>query len=320
MADTSNINKFLSDVADAIRSTNHTEGAIPAGDFDKEIQNIPSTIIQPTKSATASNEQVVVTPDANYAGIAEVVIEKVSAAVDKNIIPDNIAEGVTILGVEGVAKVLDTTDATATIKDIAYGKTAYVNGSKIVGDLFTHPSGEVLFQSDKISSVTETEDDVTAIGNVVSDRIVRITTPGSVKIAKNQLAEAIQLTPDKLGKGKQVLGVVGTLESAGDFQEKSLQITKDGSYIVKPDEDYDGLSAVTIDVAVASSMEIQHMPFYLLESDDEGNLWCINNYATIEYSPYSLDRYGNLILTQDDTDTARYWINENMELEVEVNG
>ena len=64
----------------------------------------------------------------------------------------------------------------------------------------------------------------------------------------------------------------------------------------------------------------QHMPFYLLESDDEGNLWCVNNYSTMEYSPYELDIDGNLIVNQDDEDTAVYWINENMELEVEVNG
>ena len=62
------------------------------------------------------------------------------------------------------------------------------------------------------------------------------------------------------------------------------------------------------------------MPFYLLESDDEGNLYCVNNYGELKYIPYSLDEYGNLIVMQDDDDTAEYSINENMELEVVVNG
>lgn len=81
-------------------------------------------------------------------------------------------------------------------------------------------------------------------------------------------------------------------------------------------EDFD-TEILSISVGTESN---QHMPFYLLESDDEGNLWCVNNYSTMEYTPYELDIDGNLIVNQDDEDTAVYWINENMELEVEVNG
>lgn len=127
------------------------------------------------------------------------------------------------------------------------------------------------------------------------------------------------LLPEYLKSGVTCLGVTGTVVELAP-QTKKLEVTVDGIYNILPDEGYNGLSSVTVDVLVGSSIETQHMPFYLLESDNEGNLWCINNYSTIEYSPYSLDIDGNLILTQDDTDTAVYWINENMELEVEVDG
>ena len=48
-----------------------------------------------------------------------------------------IREGITIGGVEGTLKVLDTSDATASAKDIEWGRTAYVNGEKITGTMLT---------------------------------------------------------------------------------------------------------------------------------------------------------------------------------------
>ena len=50
-----------------------------------------------------------------------------------DLIANYIKEGVKIGGIEGKLRVLDTSDATATPEDIDKGKTAYVNGGKIVG-------------------------------------------------------------------------------------------------------------------------------------------------------------------------------------------
>ena len=320
MADTSNLSKFLNDIADSIRETKKSSGVIPANRFDEEIKSIPNAVTQPIKTVTATTEKVTVVPDPNYTGIASVVVMGVTSSIDKNITPENIAEGVTILGTTGTAKVLDTFDATAVAKDIAQGKTVYVKGEKLTGTLLEHSAGASLFGDAGASSITEDDIGVWITGTVPSDRIVRGDTVTKMKVGKAQLAEAIGVTADKIGRGYEILDVVGNLKSSASYQEKSLEVVKDGTYVVIPDEGFDALSRITVDVGVLSSTEIQHMPFYLLESDGEGNLWCINNYATIEYSPYSLDANGNLILTQDDTDTAVYWINENMELEVEVNG
>ena len=53
-----------------------------------------------------------------------------------NLKPENLKQGVTCLGVEGTMQAgIDTTDANATVNDIVEGKTAYVNGEKITGEL-----------------------------------------------------------------------------------------------------------------------------------------------------------------------------------------
>lgn len=50
-----------------------------------------------------------------------------------NLLPEYIKKGITLGGVTGSLESLDTSDATATAMDIAYGKTAYVKGEKITG-------------------------------------------------------------------------------------------------------------------------------------------------------------------------------------------
>ena len=50
-----------------------------------------------------------------------------------NLLPEYIKSGITLAGVTGTLEDLDTSDATATAEDIAWGKTAYVDGKKITG-------------------------------------------------------------------------------------------------------------------------------------------------------------------------------------------
>ena len=52
-----------------------------------------------------------------------------------NLKPENIKHGVSVMGVTGTLKDLDTSDATATADDIINPKTAYVNNEKITGSI-----------------------------------------------------------------------------------------------------------------------------------------------------------------------------------------
>lgn len=54
---------------------------------------------------------------------------------DKDLIAENIKEGITLFNVEGSYKGLDTTDATATADKILQDETAYVNGEKVTGTM-----------------------------------------------------------------------------------------------------------------------------------------------------------------------------------------
>ena len=53
----------------------------------------------------------------------------------EKILPNNIKKGVTIFNIEGTLEELDTSDATAVSRDMVQGKTAYVKGEKITGNV-----------------------------------------------------------------------------------------------------------------------------------------------------------------------------------------
>ena len=56
-----------------------------------------------------------------------------SGSNNQNILSEYIKSGITLMGITGTLESLDTSDATATEWDIAYGETAYVDGKKITG-------------------------------------------------------------------------------------------------------------------------------------------------------------------------------------------
>ena len=82
-------------------------------------------------------EELSVTPTTeeqiNEGVYTKVIINPVTADIDDDIKPEYIKKGRNILGVDGDYEGIDTSDATATEKDILAGKTAYANNEKITG-------------------------------------------------------------------------------------------------------------------------------------------------------------------------------------------
>ncbi len=206
---------------------------------------------------------------------------------------------------------IDTSDADAIEENIEKGKVAYARGEKIIGTL-----GDAGGSADVMVSV----DNITIDNERGWDCISTKYTNSGKKIYKDgwyvnqhmkfeDLVVKLDITPEKIAKGSNILGVEGVVEV--NNQDKT--ITENGVYTA--DEGYTGLGEITVNVQ-ASSAEAQNIPFYMIEQDDEGNLYVVNNYEKMLYIPYTLDEEGNFIVNQDDTDTAIYCITENMELEV----
>lgn len=62
---------------------------------------------------------------------------RISKEEQAKLVSGNIKSGVTVLGISGKSSVVDTSDATAAAGTIVSGKTAYINGTKVMGSLTT---------------------------------------------------------------------------------------------------------------------------------------------------------------------------------------
>jgi uncharacterized repeat protein (TIGR02543 family) len=158
-----NLGSLFTEIANAIREKESSSGTIRDVDFGERVKQIQGTTASDAnavvgdvlsgktfyagnttrKTGTMTNRGTVntdITTKAQEVTIANGYhsgsgIVKISATEQAKIISTNIRSGVTILGQAGASSVVNTSDADATASDIASGKTAYVNGSKLTGSL-----------------------------------------------------------------------------------------------------------------------------------------------------------------------------------------
>ena len=172
-----------------------------------------------TKSCTPTTSQQVIEPDTGYE-LASVTVAGVTSAIDANITAGNIKSGTTILGVTGNYSGIDTSDANATASDILTGKSGYVNGVKINGDVtdlkgssHSIPFKTIDGSSGTISYNSSTHSFNMAPGNTLSgNAMVNGNTNFIINVAETPVATAIGLTASEVAQGQTVLGVVGTYD------------------------------------------------------------------------------------------------------------
>lgn len=213
---------------------------------------------QPMIGTMPNNGDVVITPttqeqtkDKGYYNSLKV--SGVTSDIDSNIVPENIKKDISILGVTGTLEETtgtDTSDATAVASDIAINKTAYVNGEKVTGTL---PIESNVFAKKAYNSQDEKQyNQIRFFANNDVKTIVDKNIMVQVYTDYAELAETLELTPNKLVKGNAILEVVGTaIELKG--QTKTVTPTTNLQTII-PDENYNGLTSVEVS-AVTSDID-----------------------------------------------------------------
>ena len=177
-----------------VKSTTSSQTVIPTtGKFINEITVSPISL--ESKDITINqNGTTTITPSQNYDGLSDV--------------------DVTVSGI------LDTSDATATAEDMAFGVTAYVNGNKITGSAATQTGTaqrNVTTQSDIQINVF----DKFCMKYSFSSRAELYKRYSAIELqaTPSLVAGAIGLTANKLKKDEVVLGITGTYEGIISEQE-----------------------------------------------------------------------------------------------------
>jgi len=141
---------------------------------------------------------------------------------DINLLPENIKKGTVIFGVTGDFTSMDTSDATADAYDIAKGKTAYVNNTKITGNV-SEVTGKLIL-SEEYTDITETSEKVVFNSGYMSkDYLLRPNSQLEFATYKSKLAEELGVTPEKVASGSTILGVDGTATGSDTSDADALE-------------------------------------------------------------------------------------------------
>ena len=169
-------------------------------------------------------------------GFGTITVNPVTNEIDPDIKPENILQGVSILGVEGAVIESKETTRDITANGIYIPEAPYTGFSEVNVDVRTIQ--EPLHITPTIEDQTFTaEDDYHGYTPVTVDAV-------TANIDEN-------IKPENILEGVTILGVEGTVVESN---EQTLHITKNGTYT--PDEGYTGFSEVSVDINTVNNTDI----------------------------------------------------------------
>ena len=158
---------------------------------------------------TPSIEPQIIYPEPGYNAFTSVEVEAVDETIDPNIVPENIREGVSILGVDGnMQEGTDTSDATATADDIVSLKTAYVNGEKLTGSIY-------------VPQTSYTYADTVRVSLTAANGVLFTGTAGTYNRTLIERGMSVQLVADKQDV-LNTLGAVDTSDATADEYDLAM--------------------------------------------------------------------------------------------------
>ena len=150
------------------------------------------------------------------------ILEKANQILEEKntkLLPENIREGINVLGINGTLKDLaaSTINGTITAQDVVFGKVAYSQGEEITGELPVETSLSV-------ENADVWTDDLNVTFKITNTTLKAIEANGEIMISAphSAVAEAIGLTSEKIKNGETIIGVTGIYTGAEEPEDPEL--------------------------------------------------------------------------------------------------
>ena len=212
------------------------------------------------------------------------LIEDLEEEKQLKVLPTNIRNQITILGVTGnLIPGIDTSDANAIASDIVQDKTAYVNGEKLTGALtmFNYSFSDLAEHGYDLSGKSEEDPFVLTVDEDGLKTALKMPDRLSLEsqsyfpysISNLNIAEEANITSNKIVQGNTIFGVEGTAEAGVDINDYFMNKIENGdkiqsliktipqldtSKVTRMDSMFDGCTSLTaipeLDTSSATNM------------------------------------------------------------------